>query len=113
MALAKEHSESFPSSQDLGRATAEILKAYFAAHRDGLPPAGLYARVVREVERPLIIQSLIATQGNQIQAAKLLGINRNTLRNKMRDLGLSSESGAWRRSEIKQALQKKSGTSCP
>ena len=49
-----------------------------------LPPAGLYDRVIREVERPLIAISLAAARGNQIRAAQLLGLNRNTLRKKIR-----------------------------
>ncbi|MGI9366888.1 MAG: nitrogen regulation protein NR(I), partial [Rhizobiaceae bacterium] len=48
----------------------------------------LYSRVLREVEEPLINMTLRATRGNQIQAAKVLGLNRNTLRKKIRDLGL-------------------------
>jgi len=64
------------------------LRDYFANHGDGLPPAGVYDRVVREVEKPLIVIALEATRGNQIKAAQLLGLNRNTLRKKIRDLEL-------------------------
>ena len=64
------------------------LDAYFAAHGDGLPPNGLHERIVREVERPLIAKSLEATRGNQIKAAELLGVNRNTLRKKIRELDI-------------------------
>jgi len=64
------------------------LMRYFAAHGDQLPPPGLYDRIVQEVERPLISICLAATRGNQIRAAHLLGLNRNTLRKKIRDLGL-------------------------
>nr|WP_040567766.1 nitrogen regulation protein NR(I) [Magnetospirillum molischianum] len=64
------------------------LRDYFANHGDGLPPAGVYDRVVREVEKPLISIALEATRGNQIKAAQLLGLNRNTLRKKIRDLEL-------------------------
>ena len=64
------------------------LKEYFAAHTDGLPAAGLYDRVLHEVERPLITLSLTATGGNQIKAAALLGLNRNTLRKKIRELDI-------------------------
>jgi two-component system, NtrC family, nitrogen regulation response regulator GlnG len=70
----------------LSAAVERHLKAYFAAHRDGLPPAGIYDRVLRELERPLINLTLGATRGNQIRAAALLGLNRNTLRKKIRDL---------------------------
>jgi two-component system nitrogen regulation response regulator GlnG len=53
-----------------------------------LPASGLYDRVIREIERPLIELSLAATRGNQIRAAKMLGVNRNTLRKKIRDLDI-------------------------
>jgi two-component system nitrogen regulation response regulator GlnG len=64
------------------------LREYFAAHGNGLPPPGLYDRVVREVERPLISMSLSATRGNQLRAAHMLGLNRNTLRKKIRELNI-------------------------
>jgi len=64
------------------------LRSYFSAHRNELPAAGLYDRVLREVERPLIELSLAATSGNQIKAARLLGLNRNTLRKKIRELDI-------------------------
>jgi two-component system nitrogen regulation response regulator GlnG len=44
--------------------------------------------VIREVEAPLISAALAATNGNQIKAAELLGMNRNTLRARVRDLGI-------------------------
>jgi two-component system nitrogen regulation response regulator GlnG len=64
------------------------LAGYFQAHGDSLPPPGLYDRVLREVERPLISLSLSATRGNQLKAAALLGLNRNTLRKKIRELDI-------------------------
>lgn len=70
----------------LGDAVERHLRDYFAAHGDGLPASGLYDRIVREVERPLIAMSLQATRGNQLRAARLLGLNRNTLRKKIREL---------------------------
>ena len=72
--------------RELGAAVDSHLERYFLAHGDGLPPAGLYARVLREVEKPLISMTLSATRGNQIRAAELLGLNRNTLRKKIREL---------------------------
>jgi two-component system nitrogen regulation response regulator GlnG len=71
------------------------LKAYFAAHERGLPAAGLYSRVLQEIERPLLSIALAECRGNQLRAAELLGLNRNTLRKKIRDLGL--EAGRGRR----------------
>jgi len=64
------------------------LANYFAAHNNTLPARGLHDRVLREIERPLITQTLIATKGNQIKAAEILGINRNTLRAKIRKLDI-------------------------
>ena len=53
-------------------------------HEPNLPPAGLYQRVLDKVEAPLIAMVLNACGGNQIKAAELLGLNRNTLRKKIR-----------------------------
>ena len=64
------------------------IKRYFDLHGDDLPPPGLYNRILKEVELPLIALSLSATRGNQIKTAELLGINRNTLRKKIRDLDI-------------------------
>lgn len=64
------------------------INAYFDAHDGRLPPPGLHARILREVERPLIERTLEATRGNQIKAADILGLNRNTLRKKIRELDI-------------------------
>ena len=77
-----------PRSDGLSVAVERHLKDYFAAHKDGMPANGLYDRVLREVERPLISLSLSVTRGNQIRAAELLGLNRNTLRKKIRELDI-------------------------
>ena len=73
---------------NLSAAVGNHLGRYFAAHGDGLPPAGLYQRILREIEAPLISLSLSATRGNQIKTAELLGLNRNTLRKKIRSLNI-------------------------
>ena len=76
-------------SRNRWRASVEqYLTQYFLAQGDRLPPPGVYDRILQEVERPLISICLAATRGNQIRAAQLLGLNRNTLRKKIRDLGL-------------------------
>jgi two-component system nitrogen regulation response regulator GlnG len=75
-------------SATLSAAVERHLAAYFAEHGERLPPPGVYDRVMQEVERPLLSICLAATRGNQIRAAQLLGLNRNTLRKKIRDLGL-------------------------
>jgi two-component system, NtrC family, nitrogen regulation response regulator GlnG len=70
----------------LADAVDHHLQALFAAHGDRLPPDGMYDRVISEVERPLLSLVLGATRGNQLRAARLLGLNRNTLRKKIKDL---------------------------
>jgi len=77
-----------PSGEGLSAAVERHIIDYFAAHRGALPAAGLYDRVLREIERPLIVATLGATRGNQIKAAHLLGLNRNTLRKKIRELDI-------------------------
>ncbi|MFV0472800.1 MAG: nitrogen regulation protein NR(I) [Pikeienuella sp.] len=74
--------------ESLGAAVEHHLGRYFALHGDATPPAGLYERVVKEVELPLIALTLMSTRGNQIKAAEVLGINRNTLRKKIRELDI-------------------------
>ena len=92
--LQRAHSaDSRPSPQGLAESVESHLRQYFDAHDDGLPPAGLYDRILREIERPLLALTLQATQGNQLRAADVLGINRNTLRKKLRDLDLAAPRG--------------------
>jgi two-component system nitrogen regulation response regulator GlnG len=81
-------SEEGDEPVSLSAAVERHLTKYFASHGDRLPPPGLYDRVLQEIERPLLSICLAATRGNQIRAAHLLGLNRNTLRKKIRDLGL-------------------------
>ena len=69
------------------------LTGHFADQPDGVPAAGLYDRVLQEVERPLIQLTLSATRGNQVRAAEILGLNRNTLRKKIQDLGVEMTRG--------------------
>jgi two-component system nitrogen regulation response regulator GlnG len=74
-------------------AVSRRLATEFAAASPGLPASGLYDRLLAEVERPLILQALSATRGNQIRAAAVLGINRNTLRKKIQTLGIQTGRG--------------------
>jgi two-component system, NtrC family, nitrogen regulation response regulator GlnG len=61
------------------------LASYFADFSPSIPPEGLYERVLADIEPALLRASLAATYGNQLKAADLLGINRNTLRSKLRE----------------------------
>ncbi|MGH1413172.1 MAG: response regulator [Pelagimonas sp.] len=72
----------------LGESVARHLRRYFDLHGAMLPPPGLYGRILREVEAPLIEIALEATGGNQAKCADLLGINRNTLRKKITELDI-------------------------
>lgn len=77
-----------PRGEGLSAAVERHLRDFFASQKDDLDMTGLYDLVLREVERPLISMSLSVTRGNQIKAAALLGLNRNTLRKKIRDLDI-------------------------
>jgi two-component system nitrogen regulation response regulator GlnG len=74
--------------EKLSASVARHLKRYFDLHGGQLPPAGVYQRILREIEMPLIEIALDATAGNQAKCADLLGINRNTLRKKITDLDI-------------------------
>ncbi len=78
--------EESRAEESLSAAVERHLNKYFAGFANGLPPPGLYHRILREIEYPLLSAALAATRGNQIRAADLLGVNRNTLRKKIRDL---------------------------
>ncbi|MDD2867892.1 nitrogen regulation protein NR(I) [Neomegalonema sp.] len=76
------------ASKPLSALVEAHLAQYFALHGDALPPPGLQARILAEVDFPLIVMTLAATRGNQIRAAEILGVNRNTLRKRMRELDI-------------------------
>jgi two-component system nitrogen regulation response regulator GlnG len=96
-AVAAELAEAEPAAAEGGGAPPMTLEAaverhlaaFVSAHRDGMPIRDLYDRVLAEVERPLLRLALSATRGNQIKAAAMLGLNRNTLRKKIRELDLA------------------------
>ena len=81
------------NTERLGASVERHLRRYFDLHGNALPPPGLYARILREVEAPLIEIALAATSGNQAKCANLLGINRNTLRKKITDLDIEVTRG--------------------
>ncbi len=77
-----------PTVEPLAVAVERHIRDFLAGSQDGIPMQDIYDRVIAEVERPLIEMTLAATRGNQIRAAAILGLNRNTLRKKIRDLGI-------------------------
>ena len=83
-----------PDDITVGQAVEQYLQRYFMGFNGSLPPPGLYQRVLAEVEYPLVLASMTATRGNQIKAAELLGLNRNTLRKKIRELGVDFYRGS-------------------
>jgi two-component system nitrogen regulation response regulator GlnG len=86
---SSEHASLSIDDLSLGKFVEQYLSSHFSEFDNGVPPPGLYQRILAEVEYPLILACLTATRGNQIKAAELLGVNRNTLRKKIRDLGVN------------------------
>jgi two-component system nitrogen regulation response regulator GlnG len=77
----------------LAQAVEAHLAGYFSEFGTNLPPDGLYDRILEDVERPLLVETMAAVRGNQLRAARLLGINRNTLRKKLNDLAIDPAVG--------------------
>ncbi len=88
MPAARAPAEGAPQPERLSAAVERHIRQFLAASEDGMPMQDIYDRVIAEVERPLIEMTLAATRGNQIRAAAILGLNRNTLRKKIRDLDI-------------------------
>ena len=76
--------------ESLSNSVNQHIRKYFEALDGAQPPPGLHSRILREVEFPLIVATLELTRGNQVKAAEILGINRNTLRKRIRELGIWS-----------------------
>ncbi len=89
LASAPVSAANAPGPETLSDAIERHIQNYFSRHGETLPPDGVYERMLRELETPLITRTLNATGGNQLKAAKVLGLNRNTLRKKIRDLSIS------------------------
>ena len=69
-------------SNEIGKSVERSLDEYFR-RLDGEPPHGIYDMVIAHVERALLSSMLERSNGNQTQAAEMLGMNRNTLRAKL------------------------------
>ncbi|MCE2576281.1 nitrogen regulation protein NR(I) [Komagataeibacter sp. FNDCR2] len=87
-ALAGAEGEGGGAGETLSEAVTRHLRRFLSSGQDGMPMSDIYDKVIAEVERPLISMTLSATRGNQIRAAAMLGLNRNTLRKKIRDLDI-------------------------
>jgi Fis family transcriptional regulator len=75
------------NENDIARCVRRAIDGYFR-DLDGEKPCAVYDMVISSVERPLIEVVLHRVSGNQTQAAQLLGMNRNTLRKKMKAYGI-------------------------
>jgi len=91
---ARSRRESRPAAQPAGRGiplrsmTQQALDSYFTS-LNGHTPGRLYDLVLREVEEPLFRAVLDYVEGNQSRAAEVLGINRGTLRKKLKAYRIS------------------------
>jgi Fis family transcriptional regulator len=72
---------------EIGKTVEKSLDEYFRK-LDGEPPHGIYDMVITHVERAMIESVMTRTNGNQTQAADILGLNRNTLRSKLAKYGI-------------------------
>ena len=74
-------------SNEIGRTVEKSLDEYFR-RLDGEHPHGIYDMVISHVERTLLASVMERANGNQTQAADMLGVNRNTLRSKLNKYGI-------------------------
>jgi Fis family transcriptional regulator len=74
-------------SNEIGRTVEKSLDEYFR-RLDGEPPHGIYDMVISNVERAMLASVMTRANGNQTQAADMLGVNRNTLRSKLNKYGI-------------------------
>ncbi len=86
--LAGEGQSADPIGQQPLREAVDLAMRRYFAHLDGGEVTGLYAMVMAEVEAPLLTAVLDHTQGNQTRAAEMLGLNRGTLRKKLKQYDL-------------------------
>ena len=79
---------NYQFNNELDETVAIHVHKYFNLYDGQLPPKGVYQHILKQVEVPLIEIALVATDGNQAKCAEVLGINRNTLRKKIKDLDI-------------------------
>lgn len=93
--LSSVHSLKKESNDNEGDSLSQIvdqkLESFFEAH-EGCLPQNIYDVILEQVERPLFVKCLILTKGKQLKAAEILGLNRNTLRKKLSQLGIDPKS---------------------
>ena len=89
-AVDAQAEEDQQEGENLSQSVDAHIRRYFDALKGGLPAPGLHGRILREVELPLITATLEITRGNQVKAADILGMNRNTLRKKIKELGITA-----------------------
>jgi len=77
------------NDNEMARVVRRAIEGYFK-DLDGERASGVYDMVINCVEKPLLESVLHCVQGNQTHAAEMLGINRNTLRKKMKAHGIKS-----------------------
>lgn len=85
--IHEETNESLPLT-GIGGMVENYIKKYFKDLEGNLPSHGLYHILLKEIEKPIISVTLDSVKGNQKKAAEILGINRNTLKRKIIDLGI-------------------------
>jgi two-component system nitrogen regulation response regulator GlnG len=89
--IAQRESGGGPADR-WAQAVTEAVPAIVGALRAG-GSLRIYRETMALMERPLLLHVLALTGGNQLRAARLLGVNRNTLRKRCRELGLAPPSG--------------------
>ena len=89
----KEISKNRNEKEDLRSYLDNFLRNFFDSIDSNDQKIGLHDKYMDEFERPLILKTLEFCKGNQIKTSKILGINRNTLRSKLKRLKISSKHG--------------------
>ncbi len=82
--------EQDPLDESIIKSLGRGLDKFFKMHEGDSPSSGLYDRIISEVERLLIEKTLEHAKNIQINAARILGVNRNTLRKKIKKYKISS-----------------------